>query len=384
MESPIEPPDLSTDRPFKRSLSACGLVAAVIAVVTLVMSSHSSDPAFPAFEIAYPSAEVDPGPSRSELRCQFFEQEVQPRIDQTDQLNRAAAARCVNQLSQLMNRYRSGVDPFVEDLTSISTRLGILRRMPGGWWSEDDRVESYVQSKFEKHLFSEVTLARDVGRILDAFRMEVDANQKRMLIEIRASLNTADLPEITLEDYDGFLASVASQLRGYASRQGTSSVQNALTVLILSEAGSYAAITLASGLIARFGAMAATTAAAAGGATAGASAAGAGSGSLGGPVGTVVGLGVGLVIGLVIDWWMTEEFEAEMRSKMKDYIDKLEHCILHGSNPSKNALSEQSQASSSEVNHSGIGDSLPIVCERLREAYQTRFRQQIVDLEPAS
>ena len=98
MESPIEPPDLSIERPVRRSLLVSGLIAVLVAMVTLVMSSRSSDPAFPVFEATYPLAQVDPVPSRSELRCQFFDQEVQPRIALTDQMNREAAARCVDQL----------------------------------------------------------------------------------------------------------------------------------------------------------------------------------------------------------------------------------------------------------------------------------------------
>ena len=331
MESPIERAEALSDRGLEHPLAACILLAALVALATLAVTSHPNDPAAPpAFEAA-PPQEISVAPSREALRSEFFDREVEPRIAETDRMNREAADRCVQRLSGLMNRYRDGVEPFVEDLTSMSTRLGIVRRMPGNWWKQDARVESYVQEKFEHHLFSEATLARDVGGILDSFRTEVDANQKRMLISIRASLDTADLPEVAIEDYDRFLASVADRLQGYSSQQGTSSVQNALAVLVMSEAGSYAAVSLASGLLARFGTAAATTAAATGGATAGASAAGAGSGSLGGPVGTAVGLGVGLVIGLAIDWWMTEKFEDELGEKMRGYIDSLEQSILHGS-----------------------------------------------------
>jgi phage tail tape-measure protein len=144
----------------------------------------------------------------------------------------------------------------------------------------------------------------------------------------------------------------------------------------VSEAGSYAAITVASGLMARFGTAAATTAVAAGGATAGASAAGAGSGTLAGPVGTAVGLGVGLVVGLTIDWWMTDKFEQELSQKMRTYLDRLEQSILEGPVQS-NGKSDRSAVNSNV----GIKQSLPHLCDRLHDAYQQRFHQQIVQME---
>ena len=326
------------------------------------------------------------------IRASFFDTEVEPRIVETDALNREAAQRCIVRLGYVIDNYRDGVDPFVEDLTSISTRLGIVRRMPGNWWRGDDRIEGYVQQKFEKHLFSQQKLMRDVAGVLDDFRSEVDANQKRMLVSVQASLDTADLPEVDIEDYEPFFASVAGQLRTYATQQGTNTVYNGLTVLAVSEVGSFAAVSVASGLLARFGSAAAATAAVGVGATAGTTAAGAGGGSFAGPVGTVVGLGVGLAVGLAIDWWMTEQFEEKMNEQMKGYLDSLEQTLLHGTTSLHGTTglhgSGQSQFRATHVNLSaqtdgglpdgGIAEALPVVCDRLLIAYRERFYEQIV------
>ncbi|MCP4465283.1 MAG: hypothetical protein GY813_00850, partial [Halieaceae bacterium] len=153
------------------------------------------------------------------------------------------------------------------------------------------------------------------------------------------------------------------------------------TVLVISEAGSYAAVTVVSGVLVRFGAMAATTAAAAGGATAGAGATGAGGGSLAGPVGTAVGLGVGLVIGLAIDWWMTEQFEDEMELQLKDYLGSLERAILYGSEPPVDSHGSVASTPASEAGRGGIADALPKVCNQLEAAYRERFYEQIVTVE---
>lgn len=374
----------SGSRPFIAAL----LVASAIASVTFLASrawlpdavtSTPDPPQQPTFNVDQPSS-VD-AKDRIVERAAFFDNEVEPEIQKTDQLNREAAERCISRLKNQVAVYRHQVEPFVEDLTSLSTRLGIISRMPGGWWSEDSRVEEFVAAKFEQHLFSEEKLLRDVAEILEQFRNEVDANQKRMLVNVQACLDTADLPEVDVQEYETFYQSVAKQLTEYSADQGSASVYNAVTVLVISEAGSYAAVTLVSGVLVRFGAMAATTAAAAGGVTAGASATGAGGGSLAGPVGTAVGLGVGLVIGLAIDWWMTEQFEEEMELQLKDYLSSLERAILYGAESPSKSDDSLAGATASGTATGGIADALPKVCNQLEAAYRERFYEQIVTVE---
>ncbi len=311
---------------------------------------------------------TQPSVSRDVVRAAFFDSDVEPRIAETDKLNRDAAQRCVNRITALVEKYQAGVAPFVNDLTSVATRLGIVRRLPGDWWNEEEQIEAYVQSKFQRHLFSEALLTQDVADILKLFRDEVDANQMRMLVEIRASLNTADLPEVDIAQYEPFFHSVAQKLQEYSADQGTSSVYNGLTVLVASEIGSYVAISVAGGLLARFGTTVAAGAAAGAGVTAGATATGAGGGSLAGPVGTVVGFGVGLAVGLLIDWWMTAKFETELTEQMQHYLDSLRESLLHGN-------------TNSTINEGGLADVLPLVCDRLANAYRERFYEQIVQVE---
>ncbi len=245
--------------------------------------------------------------------------------------------------------------------------------MPGNWWRKDNRIQNYVQTKFETHLFSEQKLLDDITAALNGFRDEVDANQKRMLIGVRAALHTSDLPDVDVEEYGPFFAAVAQQLQGYAAQQGTTSVMNAIGVFIISEAGVFTARSVITGLLARFGTAAAVGATAGGGAAAGGAAAGAGGGTLAGPVGTAVGFGVGLAVGLVIDWWMTEKFEERMTQQMNQYIHSLENRTLHGG-----FTSNSSDPRVSASHQPGIAQALPVVCDRLTEAYRQRFYQQIV------
>ncbi len=362
--------------------------ATLVALLVFVVSSQQTRGPLP--EIPTPTpVPVAVSVARDVQRALFFDTQVEPRIDETDRRNRQAADRCIERLHQLLRGYHDGIEPFVEDLTSISTRLGIVRRMPGNWWQGDKRIEAYVQQKFQRHLFSEVDLLRDVSEVLEDFRQEVDANQKRLLISVRASLDTADLPEVLIDEYQPFFEAVARRLRGYSAQQGTTSVYNALTVLIISEAGSYAAISVVAGLLARFGSAAAVSAAAGLGATAGATATGAGGGSLVGPVGTVVGLGVGLAVGLIIDWWMTDRFEAEMVEQMSAYLDSLENAILQGPVRPSDTLRRSDvsapvdPSSGQSLPQRGLVDALPALCDALVAAYRERFYEQIVTGEPA-
>lgn len=325
-------------------------------------------------------------PSRDVVRSAFFDREVEPEIAKTDRLNREAVDRCIQRIGLLIRRYHRGVTPFVNDLTSISTRLGIVKRMPGDWWQEDNRIQSYVAEKFEKHLFSEKVLTDDIAAVLDDFRKEIDANQKRMLVNVHASLEVADLPEVQLDQYETFYESISHRLQTFSAEQGATSVYNAIVVILISEAGSYAATTIVAGLLARFSATAAVGAAAGAGTAAGAAATGAGGGSFVGPVGTVVGLGVGLAVGLIIDWWMTEKFESKVSEQLHDYLDMLEATLLDGAPQHSKTDAITTQPSETAAtrglgsidNASGLKATLPIVCDQLLNAYRDQFFTKIV------
>lgn len=347
-------------------------IATLAASVTFLVASQSGQRPELIAETEPERSPVSVSASRQVQRAAFFDAEVVPQIEKTNQLNREAADRCIVRLQEVFRGYQSGVKPFVEDLTSISTRLGIVRRMPSDWWRDDGQIEIYVRDKFESYLFSQQQLIDDIASVLDRFRDEVDANQKTLLVSVQASLDMADLPEVHVDQYEPFFASVVERLRGYSAEQGTNSVYNALTVLFISEAGSYAAVTIIAGLLSRFGTAAAVSAATGAGATAGATAAGAGGGSLAGPVGTAVGLGIGLAVGLVVDWWMTDRFEDEMTKQMSGYLKSLEQTILNGNSDGRLVSAEGESA------QTGLSDALPALCGGLEASYRDRFFEQIV------
>jgi hypothetical protein len=330
-----------------------------------------------------PPVEVDSIDETARLqfqRTQFFDEQVMPLVDQLDADNRAAAERCLCRIESTMDRYRDGVGPFARDLTSLSTRLGIIKRMPGGWWTDDGRVEAYVERKFAQHLFTEEQLAEDVSAALIQFREEVRINQNLALTRIRAALTTADLPGVEVQQGGALLRELSGELGDFAAGKGASSVETMLASFVMGEVGAFAARSVVAGLLTRFAPSVAIASAAGASATVGASATGAGGGSLGGPVGTVVGFGAGLAVGLVIDWWMTERFESQLVSQMHAYLDDLERTLLDGAAKTDAVLTDHPQATGrcSECDPGGLRHALPSFCQQLRSAYRDRFFEQIV------
>jgi hypothetical protein len=308
-------------------------------------------------------AETDRRIQQALARANFYQQQVLPLIDQTNQADHEAITRCRNRIARQMDLYHKGADRFVAEVTGLSTRFGVISRMPGAWWSGDDRIETYVRSKFHQHVFTDKKLMADLSRILLEFREEINANQRRLLAQVQAAVHESDLPQITGLEPQVFCEEVALTLAEFASDQGLTSVENLVGALVLGEVGAFAARSLILAVMARMGPALATGAAAGAGAAVGGSAAGAGGGSLAGPVGTVVGFGVGLAVGLAIDWWMTDKFQSELSANMHHYLFKLEYGLIAGS---------------SDDSGDGLRDTLPIVCDQLKQAYQDRFYNQIV------
>lgn len=314
-------------------------------------------------------------------RARFYDTTVTPLIAEVDAKNRAAVDRCLERIDHVLQGYHEGVELFVDEMTSLTTRLGVIKRMPGGWWSGDGRVEAYVQEKFETHLFSEQKLINDISGALFQFRDEVNANQTWMLTRVQAALTTADLPGVQLAHQEDFFRELSTRLGSYAAGQGTTSVENMIGAFVLGEVGAFAGRSIVAGLLVRFAPSVAIGSAATASATVGASATGAGGGSLGGPVGAAVGFGAGLAIGLVIDWWMTEKFEAELSRQMHVYLYDLEAALISGGKASGAATITGNGTAGSDVAASGLEKALPRVCDQLRNAYRDRFYQQIVDGE---
>jgi hypothetical protein len=314
-------------------------------------------------EVPAPTLPVTPPPpARSvPVAATFFDSEVQPAIAKADQANREAAVRCVERLQELFAKYRRGIDPFIEDLTSWGTRFGVARRMPSDWWYKRSDVKEIIAAKFEKHLFSERSLHDGIEGVMDQFRKDVEANNNQLLMAVNAAVTRRDLPNVPTIESRQFSAEVTESLRKFATGAAMDSVTSFLITELASGVGGEVATQLTLAIATRMAAMAAEATAAAGGATAGGAAVGGGGGSLGGPAGTVIGFGVGLVVGIGIDWWMTSSFKTKMSAQLNKMIDQVESSVLKGGD-----------------DKAGLSVSLDRTCDALRDAYRQSLYDRIV------
>ncbi len=338
-------------------LLCIGVVAFVVSRPPPAMPPMPAAPELP--------AEIIPQKTAAEFRAErdaFFTEDVDPCIVEADKLNREAADRCVARLRESFAGYRSGIAPFCEEINTWGTRLGVMRRMPSDWWYTQTNVGVFIQEKFARHLFTDAELMKDIEEALDQFRGDVGANQNAMVLKIRAAVSDQDLPNLPEIQYADFVKEVSARLQTYNSDAAEKSVASGIAIEVASGAGGFVGEYLLAQLIVKLTSMAAATTTGAGGATVGGATIGGGSGTfLGGPVGTAVGIAVGLVIGGVIDWWMSNQFEAQMTEQLNEMIDGLTNTVIAG-----------------DDDRSGLRDGLRGSCDLMQQAYQSLLRDKIV------
>jgi len=310
-------------------------------------------------------------------RTEFFESQVLDNLKHADSSNRLAAKRCLERIERNFQSYRKGVDGFVDELLGLKSRFGILKRMPGGWWNDDERVSEYITEKFERHLFSEEKLTSDLREALEAFRNEVRANHRELLSRTRAAVEQSDLPPIELDDAKSFFANVSAEISELAQSEAKTSVSEGLVTLVVSEAGSAAVGMIVGRLVTNIGVSTATALAASGGATAGSAAAGAASGSLLPGPGTVVGFGVGLVIGFGIDYWMTSQTAAQLRTELLLYINAIETDLMLGPAVHEDQ-SAHAQSAHAQSAPRGLRSGVELACDQLNTGVHNRLYEIIV------
>jgi len=265
-------------------------------------------------------------------RAVFYHSEITPLIRTNAQANHEAAQRCLARIDDAFARYRQGIKPFSEDITSMGARFGILVRLPSDWWYDDGRLEQYVQDKFATHLFSEAQLNHALTHALTIFRDDLRANRNQLLALTKAAIQDSDFPGLSVPDNHAFDSAVHRQFVEFATGRAQDSVYHGIATFIASEVAAVAGTQLLTRVVASIGTGTATSVAAGSGAAASGAAAGAGAGTMAGPLGTAIGVGVGIVVGVMVDWWMTEQFQAELENDLQQYLTKLRHGMIEGVN----------------------------------------------------
>ncbi len=200
----------------------------------------------------------------SEERERFFREQVLPILAEQKATSRASTQRCLQRIRERFQDYRGGVRPFAEDITSLWTRMGVLKRMPMDWWKQDGRTEEYIQVKFEKHIFSEQKLAKDLSDIFQQWKDDLQADQARLLSRIKIAVSESDLPSIQLPSEIEFDGDVQDQLSSYVSRRATDSVYQGMVSLLASEMATSFATSLVTRVVVSLGTSVASSTATAG------------------------------------------------------------------------------------------------------------------------
>ena len=270
----------------------------------------------------------------------FIETEINPALDTYDTRNQVAVDSAVDRISRGIDEYRNGIKPFVEDITSWGTRFGVIRRQTSDlgekWWGNPENateVTTYVQSKVERHLFSDQKLNALVASSLDQFRDDLAANQNRLHADINAAWrkdrhkpHDLNLKRLTQQVNDNMVAisknmstdsvtvGVFSFVGGLALEESTT----AIVQIIAARTAAYMAL------------FAAESAASAGGSTGAGTAGGAAAGSAIGPWGTVIGIAAGIAVGIIADWWMTGKLEKKLTKECDEMISGVKSQIIDG------------------------------------------------------
>jgi hypothetical protein len=350
----------SKDNRYRHSASISlalwsGVLVACIALLIFLFTASTPKP--PTLPDPPKPAVIDRGTQRG----RFFDEKVQPAIAAADKANREAMERCLQRLRDTFGKYREGIGPFADDLTTWGTRFGILRRMPSDWWYKNTDAQKFVAEKFEARLFSEQSLKQPVENSIKQFNDDVHANNNTLLANIQAALSKSDLPLIPKVDYGNFSSDVTRTLQEFSGRAAKDSVTSLLLAEIASGVGTAAATRVVSMVVAQLAVWTTEAAAMAGGETAVGATLGGGGGSVVGPIGTAVGFCVGVATGLGIDWWMTSKFKTRLSVELNEMIDQLESSVIQGT-----------------ASQPGLSQALSESCDALRDAYRDSFFKRIV------
>jgi hypothetical protein len=267
-----------------------------------------------------------------------------PLLDKTKEQNLQSADKAIDRLHEVFDRSRSGITDFADDVTSWSTRFGLLERMTKDTWhnywkAETDpgsqHVKEYMLEKFQAHIMSQGSLQQGVDSALAQFKDDVAASRNLLLREMKLALSTSDVRlDFATPDFDAFQRDFQEHIATSIAGLATASVQNAVVSFAASSAATIAVEQLVSQILrilASEAVSAGLEAAAAGGSSmAGGGALGGATGWLGGPAGAAIGVGAGLALGAIVDWWLTDDFKSHLTQELTRYLNNLERGMIDG------------------------------------------------------
>ncbi len=220
------------------------------------------------------------------------------RIQHHHAQNVAALQRAIQALNECFDSYKQGIPPFVEEVTSLTARYHLLKRQMQQWvdhlWSDANTapVAEYVQALFEQHIFSDTRLQQDIRGVLHALAFELEANQNRLVADVREMVLQSGLPvdvtRFTMSHYQQHLPALQQAAFAHIGQQ---------SLLTLTES---LAVDLGAGyLICRTM-----------------------------PHKLYVCLPVTVVIGVLVDWMYTEELQQKLTQVCHDTVSAVHRAVM--------------------------------------------------------
>jgi len=263
----------------------------------------------------------------------FIETEVQPELGKYSEKNKEASRRAIERIRTAFSQYRLGVDPFVEDIISIKSRLilawyGISDLKDKAFGDEklqeQGEIEKFILAKFSENIFSSQELNNLVLDTLEQFQDDIRANRNEFYQEVTLKWNNSSLSLLKLDFED-----LVSRAEGIGIERSKKFATDSLIYGLFSIGGSEITIKVLQIFMKPIGewAVAKLSGLAAGKTITGAATA---LGTWAGPLGTVGGL----VIGLTIDSFFSEKAEEKLKNSCYTLLSDMERIILYGSSDS--------------------------------------------------
>lgn len=252
--------------------------------------------------------------------------------------NQRAIERLEERIEVRFQQWESKIPEFVKDVTDLGSKTKIAGKSLSDFVNrtrgKDDNakeVQIYVQTIFEKHLFSSDELNQAVEEIAQQFVDDISSNRKVFYFELQKDweeyrFDSRSFPSDELSKrtdlrmnqfvQDHVYKMMGESLGGLVGSELVSVATTYLVKQIVMQAG----VRLAAG----------ASGAAASGAASGAAAGGA-AGAVCGPGCVAIGVGTGFVAGLIIDWVVTEITRENMSDGLMLMLDEIQVSLVEGS-----------------------------------------------------
>lgn len=264
----------------------------------------------------------------------FFTERIQPILDANAAVNHGALETLEADIHAQFAQYRARVPKFTRDITGFGNKTKITWDATRQIGSNDkERVQRHVGGKFEMHVVGADGMRRDLERLINGFRNDVEANHNRMLAEIESAVAGdpqliaagVGLPETFRERLEGEIGKTAAMAgRDAVVLSGLSFLATVATEEAVRKLVTVALTRVGASLAASMGA----TAVASGGATTAGGVGGGGAGSLGGPAGVVIGFAAGITVGIIVDCVMSDRLEAKLNRQCTEFLTRAETELL--------------------------------------------------------